>query len=155
MQHIFTTDIVCYLLHILEARKFIQFSTMFVHHFHSQSFMDCVCSSTTFGEIQAVESILMINEKDLEHHLNITFPLAVGQGCVRRLGRYAVLITTLMLKNSKNKPTRAMVMVSDTDKRSGQPTAANCIIEFSGGVTLRCKGKEELLFHQLSLYLYR
>lgn len=105
--------------------------------------MDCVCSSTTFGEIQAVDTILMINEKDLEQHLNISFPLTAGQGCVRRLVRYALLITTLMLKSNKNKPTRAMIVDSDTDKQSGQPTTAKCVIEFSGGVTLRCKGTVE------------
>lgn len=102
--------------------------------------MECVCSSTTFGEIQEVDTILMINLKDLKQHLNITFPLTAGQGCVRRVARYAVLITTLMLKSNKNKPIRAMIVNSDTDEKSGQPTSANCIIEFSGGVTLRCKG---------------
>ena len=102
--------------------------------------MECVCSSTTFGEIQAVDTILMINLKDLQQHLNITFPLTAGQGCVRRVARYAVLITTLMLKSNKNKPIRAMIVDSDRDQNSGQPTSANCIIEFSGGVTLRCKG---------------
>jgi hypothetical protein len=128
-----------------EAGKFIQFSTMFVNHYHSQSFMKCVCSSTTFGEIQAVDTILMINQQDLKQHLNITYPLTAGQGCVRRLARYALLITTLMLKSNKNKPTRAMVVNSDTDKKSGQPITANCIIEFSGGVTLRCRGTGKAL----------
>ena len=125
------------------AGKFIQFSTMFVHHFHSQSFMDCVCSSKTFGEIQTIDTILMINQKDLAQHLNITFPLTAGQGCVRRLARFALLITTLML-STNNKAIRAMIVDSDTDSNSGQPITAKCIIEFSGGVTLRCKGTEKL-----------
>lgn len=106
--------------------------------------MDCVCASTTFGEIRSVDTILMINMKDLER-LNVTFPLTAGQGCVRRIARYALLITTLMLEG-KNKPIRAMVGDCEVDEQSGQPISANCMIEFTGDVTLRCKGAYLLLW---------
>ena len=112
---------------------------MFVHHFRAQTFMDCVCASSTFGAIQQVDAILMVNLRDLDV-LNVTFPLTAGQGCVRRLARYCVLITTLMLEGN-NKPLRATVEECYVDETSGQPTSARCVVEFSGDVVLRCKGK--------------
>lgn len=113
---------------------------MFVHHYTSQTFMECVCARKTFGAIRSVDAILQVNVEDLDV-VNVAFPLAAGQGCVRRLARYCVLITTLMLLEGNNKPLRATVEESDIDEKSGQPTSAKCVVEFSGDVTLRCEGK--------------
>ena len=113
---------------------------MFLHHFRAQTFIDCVCARNTFGAIQHVDAILAINLDDLDK-INVRFPLTTGQGCVRRLARYCLLITTLMLEGN-NKPLKATVEESCVDEKSGQPTSATCMVEFSGNVTLRCKGKQ-------------
>lgn len=116
--------------------KFIQFSTMFVHHYRVQTFLDCVSAKKTFGSIKDIDAILIINLQDLEE-VHVSLPLTAGQGCIRRLARYCVLISTLMLR-SNHFPVRATVTDNVTDETSGEPIAANCQVEFSGGAVLKC-----------------
>jgi hypothetical protein len=118
------------------AGRFIQFSTMFVHNYRAQSFLDCVCSKKTFGSIQEIDAILIINYQDLDA-INISLPLSPGQGCVRRLARYCVLVSTLMLR-ANHFPVRATVTEHVADDTTGEPIAAKCQVEFNGGVVLKC-----------------
>lgn len=118
------------------AGKFIQFSTMFVLHYRAQSYLSCVCTNETFGAIQHIDAMLTINLQDL-HVVDVSLPLTAGQGCVRRLARYCVLVATLMLRTNQ-KPVRATVTKHVTDDTSGEPISANCEVEFSGGVMLTC-----------------
>lgn len=118
------------------AGKFVQFSTMFLHHYRVQSFVDCVCSKKTFGSIQLIDAILTVNLQELEQ-VNVSLPLTAGQGCIRRLARYCVLAATLFLR-AQQTPVRATVTECSIDDESGEPFAANCRVEFSGGTVLQC-----------------
>ena len=124
--------------------KFIQFSTMFVFHYHVQTFLNCVRTTFTFGNIIEIDTILTINLQDLKT-LNVTLPLSSQQGCIRRLARFPVLITTLMLKQQQQqfqgleiKPVSAQVTDHIIDDVSGEPISAHCEILFTNNVILKC-----------------
>jgi hypothetical protein len=116
--------------------KFIQFSTMFVHHYRVQTFLNCVCARKTFGNIDSIDSILTVNLQDLAL-LSVSLPLTPGQGCIRRLARFSVLVATLMLQ-ANHKPVRATVTDFIVDEASGEPLSANCEVEFSDNILLKC-----------------
>jgi hypothetical protein len=118
------------------VNKFIQFSTMFVHHYRVQTFLNCVCARQTFGNIDSIDSILTVNSQDLAL-LNVSLPLSPGQGCIRRLARFSVLVATLMLQ-ANHKPVRATVTDFIVDEASGEPLSANCEVEFSDNILLKC-----------------
>jgi Oxidoreductase family, NAD-binding Rossmann fold len=117
--------------------KFIQFSTMFVHHYRVQSFLDCVCARNTFGLIRHIDAILTVNLKDLAA-ISVSLPLTSGQGCVRRLARYCVLIASLVLRACCT-PLKATVLSHVLDEASGEPISATCRVEYTGGVVLDCQ----------------
>jgi Oxidoreductase family, NAD-binding Rossmann fold len=117
--------------------KFIQFSTMFVHHYRVQSFLDCVCARNTFGLIRHIDAILTVNLKDLAA-ISVSLPLTAGQGCVRRLARYCVLIASLVLRACCT-PLKATVLSHVLDETSGEPLSATCRVEYTGGVVLDCQ----------------
>lgn len=131
------------LLHAKMHNKFIQFSTMFVFHYHVQTFLNCVRTTSTFGNIIEIDTILTINLQDLKT-LNVTMPLSSQQGCIRRLARFPVLITTLMLKQQQQsqgieiKPVSAQVTDHIIDDVSGEPISAHCEILFTNQVVLKC-----------------
>jgi hypothetical protein len=116
--------------------RFLQFSTMFVNHYRSQSFMNCVSAQNTFGAIQHIKAMLSIHHRDLGA-IDVTFPLLPGQGCIRRLVRYNLLISTLILRVG-SKPVTAQVLESVADEASGQPISADCIVKFADNVVLEC-----------------
>jgi hypothetical protein len=131
------------LLHAKTHNKFIQFSTMFVFHYHVQTFLNCVRATSTFGNIIEIDTILTINLEDLKT-LNVTLPLSSQQGCIRRLARFPVLITTLMLKQQQQShgtettPVSAQVTDHIIDDVSGEPISAHCEILFTNNVILKC-----------------
>ena len=131
------------LLHAKMHNKFIQFSTMFVFHYHVQTFLNCVRVTLTFGNIIEIDAILTINLKDL-NTLNVKLPLSSQQGCIRRLARFPVLITTLMLKQQQQLqgteiiPLSAQVLDHIIDDVSGEPISAHCEILFTNNVILKC-----------------
>lgn len=137
-------DYTTQLLHAKMHNKFIQFSTMFVFHYHVQTFLNCVRTTSTFGNIIEIDTILTINLQDLKT-LNVTLPLSSQQGCIRRLARFPVLITTLMLKQQQQqsqgttiKPVSAQVTDRIIDDVSGEPISAHCEILFTNNVILKC-----------------
>jgi len=108
--------------------KFIQFSTMFVHHHRVKTFMDCVAYEK-FGNIESINALLTFSYNDL-HNVGVNFPLVAGMGCLRRLGRFCVLISALLLQRVGSRPISAQVkraLVSET----GEPYSADCIVHFT------------------------
>ena len=136
-------DYTTQLLHAKMHNKFIQFSTMFVFHYHVQTFLNCVRATSTFGNIIEIDTILTINLQDLKT-LNVTLPLSSQQGCIRRLARFPVLITILMLKQQQQsqgteiEPVSAQVTEYIIDDVSGEPISAHCEILFTNNMILKC-----------------
>lgn len=111
--------------------KFIQFSTMFVHHHRVKTFLDCVLREN-FGSIESIDTKLTVNFQDVEK-VGVTLPLREGDGCIRRLGRYCVLISTLFLARVGSVPVSARVIKFQRTPE-GEPLSADCVVHFSGNV---------------------
>jgi predicted dehydrogenase len=111
--------------------KFVQFSTMFVHHHRVKTFLDCVLREN-FGTIESIDANLTVNFQDVEQ-VGVTLPLREGDGCIRRLGRYCVLISTLFLAQVGSVPVSARVIKFQRTPE-GEPLSADCVVYFSGNV---------------------
>jgi predicted dehydrogenase len=111
--------------------KFIQFSTMFVHHHRVKQFMECVLRAN-FGSIESIDATLIVNYKDVEK-VGVGLPLQVGDGCIRRLGRYCVLISVLLLSRAGSVCVSAKVTRHEECSPSGEPVQADCVVRFSDG----------------------
>jgi predicted dehydrogenase len=118
------------------ADRFVQFSTMFVHQYRVKAFLDCV-SHEKFGSIESIDAILTVNYNDLGK-VNVKLPLSEGSGCIHRLARYCVLISTLMLTRHGSRPVSAQVTKVTTDTESGEPVTADCIVHFSDQRVMTC-----------------
>jgi hypothetical protein len=65
------------------------------------------------------------------------FPLARrGDGCVRRLGRYCVLITSLLLSRAGSRPVSAHVVPRYEHEDDKEPTEAKGTVTFTGNRVL-------------------
>jgi predicted dehydrogenase len=111
--------------------KFVQFSTMFVHHHRVKTFLDCVLREN-FGAIESIDANLTVNFQDVEK-VGVTLPLREGDGCILRLGRYCVLISTLLLARVGSVPVSARVIKFERTPE-GEPLSADCVVHFSGNV---------------------
>ena len=116
--------------------RFIQFATMFVHQHRVLSFLECV-RAENFGSIESIDVLLTLNVRDVSK-VGVRFPLREGHGCIRRLGRYCALISSLMLTKGhvKTRPYSAQVknvLLSDTD----EPLQAYCVVKFSDKCILK------------------
>lgn len=111
-----------------QNNKLVQFSTMFVHHHRVKTFLDCVLYEK-FGKIETINAMLSVNYSDL-HKVGVTLPLEAGQGCIRRLGRFCVLISALMLTRLGSRPVSARVKAIEYSE-AGQPVSADCAVHFT------------------------
>lgn len=111
-----------------QVDKFIQFSTTFVHHHRVKTFMDCVLRET-FGTIESIDAMLTVSSKDVEQ-VGVHLPLQEGDGCIRRLGRYCVLISALLMARVGSFPLSARV-VKFVRSPEGEPLQADCVVTFS------------------------
>lgn len=91
----------CDQFHIARQKNcFLQFSTMFVHQYRIKTFLDCVSDSIGFGKIESIDVILNVNYNDTKK-VGVTYPpQSLSDNCIHRLGRYCVLITSIMLSRS-------------------------------------------------------
>ena len=92
----------------IKVERFLQSSTMFVHHHRVQVFLRCVLYEK-FGRINMIHAKLIVNTHDASRLMGVHFPLRKGDGCVRRLGRFCALITVLLLSRAGSRPTSAQV----------------------------------------------
>lgn len=124
------------------TNTFLQFTTMFCNEHHSKHFWDCVSAPHTFGSIRRIEAILSVHVRDLPL-IQVPYPILPQHGCIRRLARFAVLVTTLILRGNSHRtccdPLSAKVTDWVRDDVTGEPVAATCVVEFAGSVTLHCQ----------------
>jgi hypothetical protein len=74
--------------------KFVQFSTMFVHQYRVQRYMDRVLREESFGRIHSIKAHLFLNYNDI-NKVGCKLPLGEDEGSIRVLGRFCVLVSTL------------------------------------------------------------
>jgi hypothetical protein len=111
----------------IKMNRFLQSSTMFVHHHRVQTFLDSV-NADDFGTIETINIVLSIYEDDCAL-VGIQLPLGPGDGCIRRLGRFCVLISVLLFTRGGSRPVSALVQ--DCEGPAEQPTSAKCVVTFS------------------------
>jgi predicted dehydrogenase len=117
--------------------RFLQSSTMFVHHHRVKVFMACVNNEKTFGNLESIHAKLLVNYDDASRIMGAKFPLARrGDGCVRRLGRYCVLITSLLLSRAGSRPVSAHVVPRYEHEDDKEPTEAKGTVTFTGNRVL-------------------
>ncbi|GKY97638.1 hypothetical protein MPSEU_000722200 [Mayamaea pseudoterrestris] len=117
----------------VRQKRFLQSSTMFVHHHRVQTFLESV-RADTFGTIESIDVVLLINEDDLAL-IGIDMPLEPGNGCIRRLGRFGVLMSLLLLTHTTgSRPISAQV--SEYEGLSDIPTTAKGSVTFSNNCKL-------------------
>lgn len=114
----------------VERRRFIQSSTMFIHNERVKVFMDCCNSRHKFGDIQTIKAKLILNYDDAVDILGVQFPPAKGDGCIRRLGRYCVLIATLLLSRAGSRPISVQVVQCELSDKN-EPLSAECIVQYT------------------------
>lgn len=113
-----------------KVQRFVNFPTMFVHQHRVISFLDCV-SMEKFGSLESIDARLTVCFKDL-HKVGVSLPLTQGQGCIQRLGRFCLLITTLIFttRTDDSRPISAQVSKCEFSD-SGQPVSADCVVQFT------------------------
>jgi predicted dehydrogenase len=102
-----------------QVGRFLQSSTMFVHHHRVKVFMACVGDYHTFGKIESIKAKLIVNYEEAIRLMGVNFPLEKGDSCVRRLGRFCVLITVLLLSRAGSRPVSAQVTRMECEGETG------------------------------------
>ena len=108
--------------------KFIQFSTMFVHQYRVQRFMALVLREESFGKIHSIDANLQLNYNELDR-VGVKLPLGPGEGAIRVLGRFCVLVSTLFFNRVGSFAKSAQVHKLETSE-DGIVTSAVCSVKF-------------------------
>ena len=122
----------------------VQSSTLFVSYHRVKTFLDSV-QSEKFGGIHLINAKLIINFNDAEK-VGASNPLIHTDGCIKRLGRFCVLVSILLLSRTGSTPVSAQVthavMQNVRDEEADQevaiPVEADCVVRFSNGEILSC-----------------
>ena len=109
--------------------KFIQFSTMFVHQYRVQRFIDRILFDKGFGRINSIESYLRLSYDDVEK-VGVTLPLGMNDGSIRVLGRFCVLVSTLFFSRVGSFARSAQVTHANTGM-NGEIVTAECIVKYT------------------------
>ena len=118
------------LVYAKQYQKFIQFSTMFVHQYRVIRFMDWVLREDIFGRIHGISANLQVNYDELEK-FGVTLPMTgPHHGCIRVLGRFCVLVCTLMF--SRLGSTAVSAKVHNVERGNlGEFVSAECSVNFT------------------------
>lgn len=111
--------------------KFIQFSTMFVHQFQVLRFINRVLGDEEFGWIHRIDASLHLCYDDVEK-VGVKLPLGEGNGSIRVLGRFCVLVSTLFFSQVGSVAKSAKVENLEYGE-NGVITKAACIVKFTEG----------------------
>ena len=107
--------------------KFIQFTTMFLHQYKVRSFIDDVLNRGSFGRIHTISSFVRLSFDDVEQ-VGVKFPLTPADGCIRVLGRFCVLLSTLFFSRVGSFAKSARVkFIHDGDIA----LSAECVVKYS------------------------
>lgn len=113
--------------------KFIQFSTMFVHQHRVRKFMDRVLYDEGFGRIHSIHSHVRLSYDDIEK-VGVQLPLLISEptngNCIRVVGRFCVLLTTLFFSRNGCFAKSAQVRKIETTS-NGLVASAECIVNYS------------------------
>lgn len=119
------------------VNRFVQSSTMFVQHHRVTSFLNCVLVEK-FGNITEIEAKLNVNYQDAKF-VGVTEMLpaeSVADVCIKRLARYCVLISVLLLNRAGSAPV-ACKIESQTSRKDNQVCSVSGYVLFTGDRMLR------------------
>ena len=116
--------------------KFIQSSTMFVHQYRVQRFLNRVLQDEQFGKIRDVDASIQLNYQDVEK-VGVKLPLRRQDGCIRVLGRYCVLVSTLFFNRLGSFAESARVNSFKVDEKKGTLLAAECQVTYTNNRQLK------------------
>merc|ERR1712137_1339841 len=118
--------------------KFIQTTTMFVHQYRVQRFLNHVLQDDNFGRITEVDAAIQLNYDDVEK-VGVKLPLREEDGCIRVIGRFCVLVSTMFF-NRVGSYAKSVKVKSSTRGPSGEIVSADCTVNFTNvraGVNFR------------------
>ena len=110
--------------------KFIQSSTMFVHQYRVQRFLNRVLQDSNFGRITEVDASIQLCYQEVEK-VGVKLPLRRQDGCIRVLGRYCVLVSTLFFNRLGSFAKSAMVKSFKVDEKKGTILSAECQVKYT------------------------
>jgi predicted dehydrogenase len=119
-----------------ENGKFIQTTAMFVHQYRVQRFMNHVLRDDKFGRITEADASIQLNCKDAEK-VGIKLPLRKEDGCIRVLGRFCVLVSTMFFNRVGSYAESARVK-SWKCGAQGEILSADCTVKFTNVRILNC-----------------
>lgn len=109
--------------------KFIQTTAMFVHQYRVQRFLNHVLHDDNFGRITEVDASIELNCDDLEK-VGVKLPLRREDGCIRVLGRFCVLVTTMFFNRVGSYAESARVN-SWRFGLNGEIVSSDCTVNFT------------------------
>lgn len=109
--------------------KFIQTTAMFVHQYRVQRFLNHVLQDDNFGRITEIDALIELNYDDVEK-VGVKLPLRREDGCIRVLGRFCVLVSTMFLNRVGSYADSAKVN-SWRCGLNGEIVYANCTVNFT------------------------
>jgi hypothetical protein len=112
-----------------ENGKFIQTTAMFVHQYRVQRFLNHVLQDENFGRITDVEASIQLNCDDVEK-VGVKLPLRREDGCIRVLGRFCVLVSTMFFNRVGSYAESARVN-SWKSGLNGEILSADCTVNFT------------------------
>ena len=115
--------------------KFIQTTCMFVHQYRVQRFLNHALRDDNFGRITEVDASIQLNLNDVEI-VGVKLPLRPEDGCIRVLGRFCVLASTLFFNRVGSYAESAKVK-SWKRGANGEIVSADCEVNFTN-VSILC-----------------
>lgn len=109
--------------------KFIQTTAMFVHQYRVQRFLNHVLQDDDFGRITEVDASIQLNCDDVEK-VGVKLPLRREDGCIRVLGRFCVLVSTMFFNRVGSYAESARVK-SWRCGPNGEIISADCTVNFT------------------------
>lgn len=109
--------------------KFIQTTCMFVHQYRVQRFLNHVLQDGDFGRITNVDASIQLNCDDVEK-VGVKLPLRKEDGCIRVLGRFCVLVSTMFFNRVGSYAESAKVK-SWRCGSNGEIVSADCSVNFT------------------------
>lgn len=109
--------------------KFIQTTAMFVHQYRVQRFLNHVLQDENFGRITEVDASIQLSCDDVEK-VGVKLPLRREDGCIRVLGRFCVLVSTMFFNRVGSYAESAKVN-SWKSGLNGEILSADCTVKFT------------------------
>jgi predicted dehydrogenase len=109
--------------------KFIQTTCMFVHQYRVQRFLNHVLQDDNFGRITEVDASIQLNCDDVEK-VGVKLPFRKEDGCIRVLGRFCVLVSTMFFNRVGSYAESAKVN-SCRCGSNGEIVSADCTVNFT------------------------